>query len=87
MQDYDKFLTKKNPLQIRAASIDLLAKRPLLITTGEPAGIGMDVVLMLADAGKLQDFDRPIWVTADHEAMSARADRLLKAGTIKNDRS
>lgn len=64
---------------------DLLAKRPLLITTGEPAGIGMDVVLMLADAGKLQDFDRPIWVTADHEAMSARADRLLKAGTIKND--
>jgi len=64
---------------------DLLAKRPLLITTGEPAGIGMDVVLMLADAGKLQDFDRPIWVTADHKAMSARADRLLKASTIKSD--
>ena len=26
-------------------------KRPLLITTGEPAGIGMDVVLHLAAAG------------------------------------
>jgi len=63
---------------------DLLPKRPLLITTGEPAGIGMDIVLMLADAGKLQDFDRPIWVTADNKAMTARAEELIKAGTLKN---
>lgn len=34
-------------------------KLPLLITTGEPAGIGMDVVLLLAAEGKLQDFKRP----------------------------
>ncbi|MGM8884401.1 4-hydroxythreonine-4-phosphate dehydrogenase PdxA [Psychrobacter sp. 1U2] len=62
---------------------DLSPKRPLLITIGEPAGIGMDIVLMLADAGKLRDFARPIWVTADNEAMAARAEQLIKAGTIK----
>ena len=55
-------------------------KRPLLITTGEPAGIGMDVVLSLAAEGKLQDFDRPIWVTADASAMQVRADELVAAG-------
>lgn len=59
-------------------------KQPLLITTGEPAGIGMDVVLLLAEAGKLQDFARPIWVTADAKAMQARADQLIAAGILKN---
>ena len=63
---------------------DLLQKRPLLITTGEPAGIGMDIVLMLADAGKLEDFDRPIWVSADSDAMQARAEELIKIGALKN---
>jgi len=57
-------------------------KRPLLITTGEPAGIGMDVVLSLAAEGKLQDFDRPIWVTADASAMQVRADELVAAGVL-----
>lgn len=59
-------------------------KQPLLITTGEPAGIGMDVVLLLAEAGKLQDFARPIWVTADATAMQARADQLIAAGVLKS---
>ena len=59
-------------------------KQPLLITTGEPAGIGMDVVLLLAEAGKLQDFARPIWVTADAKAMQTRADQLIAAGVLKN---
>ncbi|WP_218689695.1 4-hydroxythreonine-4-phosphate dehydrogenase PdxA [Psychrobacter sp. BF1] len=59
-----------------------MRKLPLLITTGEPAGIGMDVVLLLAEEGKLQDFDRPIWVTAEAEAMQARADKLLAAGVL-----
>lgn len=58
-------------------------KLPLLITTGEPAGIGMDIVLMLAAEGKLQDFNRPIWVTADNEAMQTRASELVKAGILK----
>ncbi|MBB3105975.1 4-hydroxythreonine-4-phosphate dehydrogenase [Psychrobacter luti] len=59
-------------------------KLPLLITTGEPAGIGMDVVLILADEGKLQDFNRPIWVTADSTAMQKRADMLVKAGVLQS---
>lgn len=59
-----------------------MQKLPLLITTGEPAGIGMDVVLLLAQAGKLQDFSRPIWVTADAAAMQARADELVAAGVL-----
>ena len=41
-------------------------KRPLLITTGEPAGIGMDVVLNLAAEGKLQDFVHAVQV--DHRS-------------------
>ena len=61
-----------------------MQKLPLLITTGEPAGIGMDVVLLLAAEGKLQDFARPIWVTAEAEAMQARADKLVAAGVLKS---
>ena len=57
---------------------------PLLITTGEPAGIGMDIVLLLAAEGKLQDFKRPIWVTADSAAMQKRADILVAAGVLQN---
>ncbi|WP_201583763.1 4-hydroxythreonine-4-phosphate dehydrogenase PdxA [Psychrobacter jeotgali] len=59
-----------------------MQNKPLLITTGEPVGIGMDVVLLLAEAGKLQDFERPIWITADAKAMQARADDLIAAGIL-----
>lgn len=59
-----------------------MQKKPLLITTGEPAGIGMDVVLLLANEGKLKAFDRPIWVSAESEAMQARADMLVAAGVL-----
>ena len=59
-----------------------MQKLPLLLTTGEPAGIGMDVVLLLANEGKLQGFDRPIWVTANSQAMQARANALLAAGVL-----
>ncbi len=59
-----------------------MQKLPLLLTTGEPAGIGMDVVLLLANENKLQGFDRPVWVTADSQAMQARADALLAAGVL-----
>ena len=59
-----------------------MKKLPLLITTGEPAGIGMDVVLLLAQEGTLQDFARPIWVTAEAEAMQTRADKLIAAGVL-----
>ena len=59
-----------------------MQKLPLLLTTGEPAGIGMDVVLLLAQEGKLQSFDRPIWVTADSKSLQARADALLATGVL-----
>ena len=59
-----------------------MQKQPLLITTGEPAGIGMDVVLLLAQAGQLQTFKRPIWVLADAVAMQERAEDLLAAGIL-----
>ena len=61
---------------------DIEKNLPLLITTGEPAGIGMDVVLLLAQQGELQNFSRPIWVTAEAEAMQARADKLVAAGVL-----
>ncbi|MBO6225560.1 MAG: 4-hydroxythreonine-4-phosphate dehydrogenase PdxA, partial [Psychrobacter sp.] len=54
-----------------------------MLTTGESAGIGMDVVLLLAAENKLQDFLRPIWVTADANAMEKRADALIAAGVLK----
>ena len=57
---------------------------PLLITTGEPAGIGMDIVLLLAAEGKLHDFKRPIWVTADSTAMQKRSDILVTAGVLES---
>ena len=57
---------------------------PLYVTSGEPAGIGMDIVLLLAAEGKLQDFKRPIWVTADSAAMQKRADILVTAGVLQN---
>lgn len=57
---------------------------PLLITTGEPAGIGMDIVLMLASAGKLAQFDRPVVVLANLNALQARYDLLLKQNSLSN---
>lgn len=62
--------------------LEILAAKPLLITTGEPAGIGMDIVLSLAAAGKFADFNQPIWVTADAQALAARAQRLVEQGAI-----
>lgn len=56
--------------------------QPLVITTGEPAGIGMDIVLMLAQTGELSALGRPIWVLADAQVLKARADRLLSIGAL-----
>lgn len=49
---------------------------PLLITTGEPSGIGMDIVLSLA-AEEAVLFSRPVVVTACLESLKARQ-ALLK---------
>lgn len=53
---------------------------PLLITTGEPAGIGMDIVLLLASQGKLVSHNqRSVVVLADANAMQQRLTQLQKA--------
>lgn len=59
-----------------------LGNKPLLITTGEPAGIGMDIVLSLAATGELADMSQPIWVTADAKAFSERAEILMANGSL-----
>ena len=46
--------------------------RPLYVTSGEPAGIGPDICLSLADR---QD-ERPIVVLADHQLLEQRAEIL-----------
>lgn len=52
----------------------------MIITTGEPAGIGMDVVIdVLCDA---QFCDVPLVILADAQAFAARAKALLARGAI-----
>lgn len=58
------------------------ARPPLLITTGEPAGIGMDIVLSLAASGELSSSTQPIWVTANAQALDDRAARLIANGAL-----
>ena len=45
---------------------------PLYLTTGEPAGIGMDISLMLAD----RVWSRPLVLLADREALQQRAQQI-----------
>ena len=49
---------------------------PLILTTGEPAGIGMDIVLQLAVAGELSKLDFPVVVLADEEALKQRFEQV-----------
>ncbi|MBF7683835.1 4-hydroxythreonine-4-phosphate dehydrogenase PdxA [Acinetobacter sp. B5B] len=54
--------------------------KPLYVTSGEPAGIGPDICLSLAE----QVYDRPIVVLADINLMQARAEQLsLKVECIE----
>lgn len=57
-------------------------QKPLLITSGEPAGIGMDIILQLADNGRLFEFNRKIIVLADYQALLDRY-QLLKNSLSK----
>ena len=56
--------------------------KPLLITTGEPAGIGMDIVLMLADQDKLLDFS--FVILADFKALQQRMVALFDKGILSD---
>lgn len=48
--------------------------KALVVTPGEPAGIGPDIVLMAACRGKLMDF--PYYVVADSALLKNRAEQL-----------
>ena len=45
---------------------------PLVITSGEPAGIGMDIILMLADKQQLNLPNRAVIVLVDSKALQER---------------
>lgn len=49
---------------------------PLILTTGEPAGVGMDILLQLAVAGELTNLDYPVVVLADEEALKQRFEQV-----------
>lgn len=59
-----------------------MTHRPLLITTGEPAGIGMDIILQLASDGTLNHLRHrhhlpPFLVTACPQALQQRQTQLI----------
>ncbi|QRO13607.1 4-hydroxythreonine-4-phosphate dehydrogenase PdxA [Moraxella osloensis] len=57
---------------------------PLVITSGEPAGIGMDIILMLADKQQLNLPNRAVIVLADINALQQRYSELKQKGAVKH---
>lgn len=57
---------------------------PLVITSGEPAGIGMDIILMLADKQQLNLPNRAVIVLADINALQERYSELKQKGAVKH---
>ena len=57
---------------------------PLVITSGEPAGIGMDIILMLADKQQLNLPNRAVIVLADINALQERYSKLKQKGAVKH---
>lgn len=56
---------------------------PLVITSGEPAGIGMDIILILADKQQLNLPNRAVIVLADINALQERYSELKQKGAVK----
>ena len=54
-----------------------------MITSGEPAGIGMDIILMLADRQQLNPAHRAVIVLADINALQERYSELRTKGAGK----
>lgn len=69
MASTDQDIKQQNKSEITTAN-------PIVITTGEPAGIGMDIVLQLAVAGELAKIDYPVVVLADEEALKQRFQQI-----------
>lgn len=56
--------------------------KPLLITTGEPSGIGMDIVIDVL-VNHRDCIQTPLLICADKEAFLARSHQLYQQGAIK----
>lgn len=59
-----------------------MMQKPLIITTGEPSGIGMDILLQLSDRGALADIPQPIIVLADYQSLLERVAGLVAHGSL-----
>lgn len=63
--------------------------KPLLITSGEPAGVGLDIICQIfKNAKTLNEFEKPFLVLANADALRARADMLglsLSINTVQQD--
>lgn len=57
-------------------------KKPLFITTGEPAGIGMDIVIDVLSRQALPVLDRPLIICADNRAFGERVAMLECLGKL-----
>ena len=57
---------------------------PLVITSGEPAGIGMDILLLIADKQQLNLPNRAVIVLADINALQQRYSELKQKGAVKH---
>ena len=80
MPNFDKNIINKSLDNQANYPLNHTPTKPMLITTGEPAGIGMDIVLDVIDAG---DLSEGIWlITADKSAFIARAKALIKVGKL-----
>lgn len=55
---------------------------PIVLTTGEPAGIGMDILLQLTEQKALDRLQRDIIVLADETALKERAIQIYGAENI-----
>ena len=80
MSNFDKNIINKSLDGQANHPLNHTPTKPMLITTGEPAGIGMDIVLDVIDAG---DLSEGIWlITADKSVFIARAKVLIKVGKL-----
>lgn len=70
-------LTKTSSINVKPSSASLV------VTTGEPAGIGMDILLQLAMQQKLGELSYPLIVLADEAALQQRFELIYGSGVSK----
>lgn len=75
-------MTAQSPaIHTATPTVPFAHTKPLLITTGEPAGIGMDIVIDVL-CHHQDELPKPLFITADATAFGERAKTLLAVGVI-----